>query len=370
MPSGIRGVSSIVAALAVTALLAGCSDTTRMVAAEPSRPVRTGAADSALTWDPPARWSGPDSAPASVRGKNITVVNCTSASPAVQDMAEGVSQAAKALGWTTSIIDGKSSPTVQVSAIEGAVNSGTDGIITMCIEPSSVPTALQAAKKAGVPVISASSSIEDTPLIAGYAAYPMVGYGKLLADWIVKDSGGTANVVIVDTPNMPELTLTQHTLAEELAKCQGCTVLEVAEISFADSLSPKMGSLIGALNQRYGNRMQYLVLPYGGAWGQAGPAIRALNRSDLKVAAYDGDALLTEGCKKGQVHAVAAFNLPWLGWAAVDQLNRVFSGGAALDDVRIPAFLMSQQNCGDVVDASSLVKLDFAAEYKRLWGVG
>ncbi len=355
--------------VAAALMLSACSSDTVKVVGDKSAVSQTGAADKTLDPNPPTTWPGPDKSAPAQKGKSVTVVTCTSASPAVQDMAAGVSDAAKSLGWDVTVVDGKSSTTVQTSAIEGAITAKTNGIITMCIEPSTIPTALQSAKKAGIPVISASSSIEDTPLIAGYSAYPMVGYGKLAADWIIKDSGGKAKVVVIDTPNLPELHLTQSTVVDEIKKCKDCTLLEDAQISFADSLSPKMGSLISSLNQRYQSNMEYVVLPYGGAWGQAGPAIRALGRKDLKVVAYDGDSLLTQGCKEGLVQAAPAFNLPWLGWAAADQLNRVFAGQKPLTDTTVPAFLMTQANCQDVPDASSLVKLDYASQYKKLWGV-
>lgn len=319
--------------------------------------------------NPPTVWTGPTSSPPAQPGKKVTIVSCINTSPAAHELALGAKEGADALGWESTIVDGKAQTTVQISAIEAAVNAKVDGIITICIDPPTIPTALQAAKDAGIPVVSASAPMLDDPLIAAFASYPSVGYGKLVADWIIEDSGGKGKVVVIDVPNSAAGTLTQRSMVEQIeANCPDCEIVEKAEITLADAFSPKLGSLIRTLEQRHGESMEYLTFPFSGMWGQAGPAVRDIGRADLKVATYDGDAVITQACQEGLVQAVASFHLKWNGWAAADQMNRVLAGEEPVFDVGIPAYMMTADNCQGIADAGELVKVDFAAEYEKLWG--
>ncbi len=249
------------------------------------------------------------------------------------------------------------------------MSAKVDGIITICIDPPTIPTALQAAKDAGIPVVSASAPMLDDPLVAAFASYPSVGYGKLVADWIIEDSGGKGKVVVIDVPNSAAGHLTQQSMIEQIeANCPECEIVETAEISLGDAFSPKLGSLVRTLEQQHGESMEYLTFPFAGMWGQAGPAIRDIGRSDLKVATYDGDAVITQACQEGLVQAVASFPLKWNGWAAADQMNRVLAGEEPVFDVGIPAFMMTSENCQGIADADQLVEVDFASEYQKLWG--
>src|SRR5262245_37592921 len=73
-------------------------------------------------------WDGPTSGPAAVPGKNVVIVAGDLRNGGHTGVANGAAEAAKALGWTTRIIDGQGTVAGVSSAMSQAIALKPDGI--------------------------------------------------------------------------------------------------------------------------------------------------------------------------------------------------------------------------------------------------
>ena len=113
-----------------------------------------------------------------------------------------------------------------VSAMNDVVQSPGDGVLGIGILPNSaISSQLAALKAKHVPWVAvASPSPIGDDMIANFSSSPEIALsGKVMADWIIADAQGKANVAYFWDP-----TLTQHLpaknafVAEMGALCPGC----------------------------------------------------------------------------------------------------------------------------------------------------
>lgn len=357
------GLRSLLAALLVSAAFVGgaqSADTDPAVIADAKSFVETVKA-------PPSAWPGPTASPAAAEGKIVTIISCAQASNCSVD-AQAALEAAQALGWNATIIDGKGDPGIYNASIRSAVNAGSDGIINISLPPDLVQDGLRYAAERKIPVINAADIISKDPLIFGNVEHQWVDQGIMLAKWIIADSDGKAGVAIVRDDEFPGVKDRQDNVAKVLAECAGCTVLDEVGLTIQQATNPSiMQQQVQSLVARFGDQMTYIVAPFGTVDGLVIPALRAAGRTDVKVVGYDGNKQQVQLCQQGSIGAIAVTMLAWTGWGAVDQLNRAFAGEPAAEQ-NVPAFLATSETCAGTGLAEDVSTFDYQGEYLKLWG--
>lgn len=106
---------------------------------------------------PMTEWAGPKTSAKAPEHKKVIAIACATVAPFCANVAQGTVEAAKALGWDASYIDGKGSVQGFVQAFETAINQKPDAIVTMAIPESIVATYIAKAHAAGIKVIGASA---------------------------------------------------------------------------------------------------------------------------------------------------------------------------------------------------------------------
>ena len=139
----------------------------------------------------PNAWHGPTISPPAAKGKKVTIISCLQASDCSIDAA-GTAEAAKAIGWEPTIVDGKGDIAVYNASIRTAVNSGADGIINIALPVPLIQDGLRYAKDKKIPVVSSANVISPDPLLYSNNEHQWVLQGNMLADWMIADSNGTA----------------------------------------------------------------------------------------------------------------------------------------------------------------------------------
>ena len=91
----------------------------------------------------------------------MVAISCATVAPFCANVTQGAVEAAKALGWDATYIDGKGSIQGFVQAFETAINMKPDGIITMAIPESQLATYIAKAHAAGIKLVGASSIPAD-----------------------------------------------------------------------------------------------------------------------------------------------------------------------------------------------------------------
>ena len=140
--------------------------------------------------------------------KGIKVAFLTCSAAACSLLNPGFTAAAKALGWSPTVITYNSATPGQ--AVQQAMDAGYKYIATTSIALSTITPQVQEAKAKGIALFGAYTS--DIPLGPKNGLYGVaqngagdVKTGTLMADWMVANSDGHANAVYVDIPLYPSL---------------------------------------------------------------------------------------------------------------------------------------------------------------------
>jgi ABC-type sugar transport system substrate-binding protein len=335
----------------------------------------------------PSTWKGPTTPTKAQKGKKIVVISCSQATACSLEV-DGIVDGAKAIGWTTQVVDGKGDPSVYSSAIRTAVTQGADGIILASINVGLVVDALRFAKQHKVPVlnnasITAKDAGIDPSLVAGDNPDPNPLRGKITADWMIWNSGGKAQVVMYRT-NDAGLNSRDSATVNELKKCAGCKILQQINAGFDITTTPKMSQSISSVLDRYAGKVQYIRTPYSAADGFAVPALTARHASSVQLISDSPTALQMKQCYQGKnIGAVYGDDLTWVGWEAVDEMNRVFENPGKKPPpentvwiIRLsPKYFPKGQKppagstCPANGDFGSGNPVDYKKKFKQLWGV-
>ena len=331
-------------------------------------------------------WHGPTTPTKPQKVKNIVVISCSQATACAREVA-GVVAAADVIGWHTTVVDGKGDPNVINAAIRNAVVSGATGIILASTGVSAEVSALQFAKAHHVPVvnngaITAKQAGVNPNLIAGENPDPNFLRGKVSADWMIWNSNGKAGVVIFRTTDAGLQTRDAETVAR-LKACSGCKILFQDVVGFAITTTPKMTQEINSILDRFGQQMTYIRDPYSAADAFVVPALQARGRTDVQVLSDAPSALQMQQCYQGKnIGAVYGDNLNWVGWEAVDEMNRILEHPGVTPPPENTQYVMflspkyavpgtpASALCPSNLNLNNGNPINFVAKYKKLWGLG
>lgn len=327
----------------------------------------------------------PASAPAPVSGKSIWVITLASASPSVANVAQGVTDAGNLLGWTTTVFDGAGSPTAWNDGIRQAIAANADGIVLDIVECQPVQATLQQAKDAGIKIYGVVGNDCDIPEVGGEAMFDGGTFkatpggpsamtketATARAAWVAHAGGENAQIMEMTEPDYMGVTIASKAFHDALASiCAGCTISEVP-FNLTDLYGPELRAKTeaGLLQNPDANVVTFpydTALVLGGAAAVTGSG----RASDLKVLGGECLAPNVELIRTGGGQdACVALPYPWMGWAVVDGLNRIFQGEADVDsgigtqlidkDHNLPAEGVTYDGIGD-----------YQTNYKKIWGVG
>jgi ribose transport system substrate-binding protein len=282
----------------------------------------------------------------------------------------------KTLGWQAMIFDGKANPKTQASAMMDALAWGATFILASSVDYRSIQLPLHEAKKAGVPVASVGQG-GDTPnalpvLAPGQLAWAFAvdpdnyALGRSIGEWIIKDSGGKANVVAFNDKEFDGV-VTQHAgIMDALHKCPGC---KVDEQSFsANQIATNLGQqVVGYL--RAHPDVDYVYMPYDPSAFAVAAALRQAGLGKrVKLASLLGDEENLNLIRKGDVQvADVAFDTVYKGYAAVDQIIRYLDKQKLFDPhgENVPMKVLDKTNLP--AKGNWTADNGYKEKYLRLW---
>lgn len=321
------------------------------------------------------RWSGPESGPPALRGKNIAFVAEDLRNGGIIGVAQGVREAATVMGWTLKIFDGSGSSAGRAKAFADALAAKPDGLILCGSDALENNAALAPFVHRGVPVIgwhagAQPGPIAGTPVAMNVTTDPLE-VAHLTAMAAVAQSKGHAGVVILTDSKYSIATAKAKAMEDVIRACKECTLLEVRDVAISDS-GEQMPVIAKELLLRYGKRWTYtlaindIYFDYSiAALTSAGIPSDGLNL----LSAGDGSAsaFLRIQAKTYQTATVAEpLNLQ--GWQVMDELNRLFAGQPVSGFVA-PIHLVNANNIA--LDGGKNFQYDpdngYRDKYRRIW---
>ena len=309
---------------------------------------------------PIAGWDGFGDPVSVERGKRIVAIECSALGVGCVQGGRAVEEAAKALGWSADVVDGKGDPTVWNAAIHNAIASKADGIVLLAISPDLVKDGVASARAAGIPVVAALVGPRADGLVA---TDPQEG-GEIMASFLADDSGGKADVLVLNDAEFALTDVRNRAMVASLGEqCPDCKT-KTADFTFATMPQELSGQVTAALQAD--PAIDYVVAPFDAAVAFVRQGVQQAGRP-VKIASFEGDPPTMRQVGDGTLVADLAAPNTWVGWQAVDDLARLLAR-APVGETPVPQRLFTSENKADAAGWDGDV--DFRSEYRRRWGVG
>lgn len=322
-----------------------------------------------------------ESSPAA-KGKSVYVLSCGQQVPTCSIPAAAAVEAGRKLGWKTTLIDGKFSPTDWPKGIETAVAAKADGIVLIAVDCQFVRPQLEKAKAAGVEVAAlfaidcddesvGGEALFDAPMVVGDDpnwATQVAKYEADRAKVVVARQKGDAKVIIYDQDSLLITKYIRAAAEEELRTCDGCEIVERVPIALSDSPAVIQQKTQSAL-LKHPEANVLFPLHDGMTLSGVAAGLQASGRSD-DVFLMGADAfppsiqLIRDGVQDAQL----GFPAGWGAYAAIDGLNRVFAGQQPQDSGIGWQLIDEQRNLPP--RGGWEPPFDYVGAYEQLWNVG
>lgn len=313
--------------------------------------------------------------------KGIKVAFLTCSAAACSLLNPGFIAAAKALGWSPTVITYNFATPGQ--AVQQAIDGGYKYIATTSITLNTITPQVQEAKAKGIALFGAYTG--DTPEGAKNGLYGVaqngagdVKTGAMMADWIIANSGGHANVVYVDIPIYPSLVGQGQGAQSEFAKlCPACTFATLP-VSVTQLGAGQVPAAIVSYLQAHPS-VNSLYLSFQDLDAGVAAALRSAGlASKVKIVGTEGQTAQLHEVVSGQEAMWSILPEPYVMWEVVDWMARQSEG------VLTPAALAAtDQGVAFIVDTPAAASAQLTAnggtwpgptnyqsEFKKLWHVG
>jgi ribose transport system substrate-binding protein len=317
------------------------------------------------------------------KNKFVVIISAGQSSISSYVPVDAAAAAAQAIGWRSTILDGKLEPSTYGGLVSQAIAMGANGIVLDGIDCDQVRGPLQQAKARHIVVIplyaydcndptegggpSLFSAVENfNNLPDKELGYFAESYGRGQADYIIAQSHNTAHILVLNDPEYTVLKYTAAGFDDQIAHSGGSKVVATLNFLAAD-LGAKLQQEIQAELLQHPD-INWIKSPYTYATilGVV-PAISAYPKGKYNVMGGEGFQPELADITAGTVTAAMAISSQWVGWAAIDAMNSVFT--------HKPVYL---SGIGwELVDATHnlppsgvlVPKENYEAAYEKAWGV-
>lgn len=280
--------------------------------------------------------------PAPKPGAKVWVVDYGLAASAGAEFAEATEAAGELMGWDVTVVDGKYNPSAYLAGIREAIAAKADAIVLYAIDCPGVRAGLQAADRAGIPVIAAESvdcdkageGGEAEPLFDAEVAYTQGdfldwsrAFGEAQAVWTIAATNGEAKVINLFETDIIGLVEMNKGFVDGMAQCETCEIVETIEFLGTDlgpALQERVQQALIENPDANAIRVPYDAIMTSGV----AQAIVASGRSDdLQVIAGEGQGPNVDLVRSGRGQdAGIGTDITWTGYHAMDTVNRVLAG--------------------------------------------
>lgn len=319
----------------------------------------------------------------SLKGKTVWYIPVSLSVPVFAIGNSALHTALGKAGISEHACSGESNPSATSACINQAVASGAGAIITDAVPVVLASNAFANAERHHIPVLIVNQlppphGVPGAVHGAGSdkLAYALLQDSTLVgaeADWVIADSHGKANALLMPFTDSPStLAYGAHAQAIFHSDCPGCKVT-VQKVGLANAtLIPSQTS--AALLKHQGT--QYVIPEFDAVLQPVGQGIQQTSSSQhLKVVTAGGDLPALQEIKAGRLAADVGQDFPYEGWADADEVMRMMLGMRVVSE-HVPVRFFTAANIGSLrltpaAQASGewYGSSGYTTMFERLWGV-
>ena len=365
-----RRLAPLAAALLGAALLPG----TALAAADVTAAEAIIAEHSLIpTFTPPGT---PFDAKSCMAGKKILTIPTSSAIPFNAGIVASMEEVAKEVGFELRVWQNQGQPTQWVQGIEYAIQNGHDAVdLVAGIVPDGLAPQLTAARKAGLKVFATHhldvtndrSALTDVELPVSFTRV-----GEIVAAWVIKQTGGTANVLVIGSDDVMPSQPYWKSFEATLKKLDPDSKATYVNVSVADWATKIQTSAQGALLQD--PSINFIVPLYDSMAQFVLPALAITGRkADVQIATFNGTPFVIDMVRNGDVQMNVGESLGWIARSSLDAYMRSLCGQADVPtELYVPFFIFDKTNAetaGKPADFDKGYGDAHVAGYRKLWGL-
>lgn len=303
------------------------------------------------------------------KGALLYFIGCDQSIPGCVAQVHGFEEGAKAAGYETKVCDAKFEIANFQNCMNQAVQAKPAAIVNNARPQSDAPEAYKKAHEAGIPVIGQFTAEKPEPKEgnAGEVGYVCEHEAELLANQIVAQSNGEANVAIfADTVYQCNQQRAKG-LENVLSECSGCTftVEQFSAATAQTDLPPLFQSTI------QGNPdLEWIVAAPGFAGSLAAASIRESGKAEeISVGTFDGEEPELELLRQKEIVKLDVLSgIYENGWCVVDLISRLLAGEPVPGNIENPTQqALTQENVP--AEGSFEGAEGYEEQFKKLWGV-
>lgn len=284
----------------------------------------------------------PSKGPAAAKGKDLWIVSCGQAAEGCSTPGAAAADAVKAIGWTSTTCDGKLNPTTYGECVRSATAAKPDGILLISVSCDVVQEPLKAAKAAGIKIYGIDSFDCDEgggkPLFDGditYHGYTSIkdrylnGIGPAMANYLIAKHDGAPKTLLLREDDQQAPKYIADGIEKVLDDCAACKTYTL-KISLQDFADGSFSSKVSAALVQHPD-VNAVAAPYDATVSLGvGQAVLKAGRP-ITLTSMEGLASSIALIRKGTQTMDAGSPAGWVGWAAIDGLNRIFAGQPDVD---------------------------------------
>jgi len=334
------------------------------------------AALAAVTAPPKFTPPGPPIDPAPLKGKLIFTIPVSTTIPFCSVVDQQMATFAGRLGLQFQAWQNNAQLAQWAQGFTAAQEHNAALVNVACgLDPATVAPQIAQTLAAHIPVVAGHTYAPGQPQLAGlsgivYGAY--IPAALLEVDWIVRQTNGKANVLVITSPGTANSAFIQKAMEAQFAKyCPGCKVryIGVNAPDWPTKIGPQVQSAVLADPD-----LNYILPIYDGMVQFTVPSIVATGATDrVKVASFNATPAVLDMIRTGNV---VTFDIgedtTWLAGAIIDQDLRVLLGKPLIENYAAGLRAFTKAN---VEEAGVPAKFatgygDSAANgYAALWGL-
>jgi ribose transport system substrate-binding protein len=201
-----------------------------------------------------------------------------------------------------------------------------------------------------------------------------------MADYVIVQTQGRANVAIVTWSTMPVAVLKTQVMRNVIETCKGCSVLSYANYPLTTATTT-LPTYITALLDRYGSgahKLNYMMFMNDQYADDAAPSLRSAgiptsgSDSVSLVSVGDGTIPAFERVRAGDDYQAATLPEPVYedGWEVMDEFNRAFHS-LPPDNYVTPVHLVTSADVNKDGGTQNVYNPpnNYQEHYEEIWGV-
>jgi ribose transport system substrate-binding protein len=291
----------------------------------------------------------------------------------------GLKDATALLGWDLKVSQAKAFD--PAAAFQQAIDAKADYIAISGSPYATYKDQAEAAEKKGIKVVSCYSAFPENQPGPGKNLLNQCGdenfvqrTGPAMADWMIVDSKGAANVLIVNWPDYPVLAAEEVAFRAEMTKnCAAC-VADTLKFTLDDFVGGKIPNMVASRIQA-NKKLNYVYFTFGDSPAGVTNALKSAGLlNQVKVFGQDFNTADLQEIVDGTMGAWSTDPKAYAGWLMIDAAARDSIGQANTEEravAALPFYIVST-----AAEAKKTLALpggdwnpaDMSGQFKKLWG--